>query len=141
MKHYFGNNLYNKTFAVWRLSFKPNTNDMCEASSGVLIESLCKEGVKIQAFNSKAMKEAERIYGNHNNLKFMNTKEETLIHADGLVICTEWQNFHTPNFKTIKNILKQPVIFDGRNLYDPKKMNEYGFVYYAIGRGISIHAR
>ncbi|MXP67384.1 UDP-glucose/GDP-mannose dehydrogenase family protein [Pantoea sp. Aalb] len=138
IKYHFGNNLHGKIFALWGLAFKPNTDDMREASSRVLMESLWKLGAIIQAFDPEAMNEAQRIYGNRNDLKLMITKEDALQNADGLIICTEWQNFRALDFNLVKNILKQPVIFDGRNLYDPERIKKIGFIYYAIGRGDSI---
>jgi len=138
IKRHFGDDLSGKTFAVWGLSFKPNTDDMREASSRVLMESLWEAGASVQAFDPEAMDEAQRIYGHRIDLKLMGTKEAALQGADGLVICTEWQNFRAPDFDVIKNSLKEPVIFDGRNLYDPERISKRGFVYYAIGRGASI---
>ncbi|CAJ0991834.1 UDP-glucose/GDP-mannose dehydrogenase family protein [Pantoea sp. Nvir] len=137
INHYFSHDLSGKTFALWGLAFKPNTNDMREASSRVLMEALWKAGATVQAFDPEAMNEAQRIYGNRSDLKLMDTKEAALQGADGLVICTEWQIFRAPDFDIIKNSLKHPVIFDGRNLYDPERISERGFVYYAIGRGAS----
>jgi UDPglucose 6-dehydrogenase len=138
IKRHFGDNLQGKTFAVWGLSFKPNTDDMREASSRVLMEALWQAGATVQAFDPEAMDEAQRIYGHRSDLKLMGTKEAALQGADGLVICTEWQNFRAPDFDVIKNALKEPVIFDGRNLYDPERISKRGFVYYAIGRGASL---
>ncbi|MGB3255298.1 UDP-glucose dehydrogenase family protein [Buttiauxella gaviniae] len=136
---HFGENLKGKTFALWGLSFKPNTDDMREASSRVLMEALWERGAQVQAYDPEAMDEAQRIYGHRPDLKLMGTKEAALQDADALVICTEWQSFRAPDFDAIKKSLKQPVIFDGRNLYDPERLNKRGFVYYAIGRGASIN--
>lgn len=138
IKHHFGNNLKGRTFALWGLAFKPNTDDMRAASSRVLMETLWEAGATVQAFDPEAMDEAQRIYGNRNDLKLMGTKEAALQGADALVICTEWQNFRAPDFDFIKNTLNEPVIFDGRNLYDPERISKRGFVYYAIGRGASL---
>ncbi|MDU3815858.1 MAG: UDP-glucose/GDP-mannose dehydrogenase family protein [Pantoea sp.] len=138
IKRHFGDDLKGKTFALWGLAFKPNTDDMREASSRVLMETLWAAGATVQAFDPEAMDEAQRIYGHREDLKLMGTKEAALQGADALVICTEWQNFRAPDFDIIKNSLKQPVIFDGRNLYDPERISKRGFVYYAIGRGASI---
>lgn len=135
---YFGDDLKGKTFALWGLSFKPNTDDMREASSRVLIEYLWSRGAEVQAFDPEAMDEAQRIYGHRSDFRLMGTKEAALQGADALVVCTEWQSFKAPDFELIKKSLKQPVIFDGRNLYDPERLNKRGFVYYAIGRGASI---
>lgn len=139
IQRHFGVDLQGKTFALWGLSFKPNTDDMREASSRVLMEALWERGAQVQAFDPEAMDETQRIYGHRTDLKLMGTKEAALQGADALVICTEWQNFRVPDFEVIKNSLKQPVIFDGRNLYDPERLSKRGFVYYAIGRGASIN--
>ncbi|WP_237386433.1 UDP-glucose dehydrogenase family protein [Xenorhabdus sp. Sc-CR9] len=139
VKHHFGNDLSGKTFAIWGLSFKPNTDDMREASSLVLMETLWRCGAKVQAYDPEAMQEAQRIYGQRDDLSLMGTKESALKGADALIICTEWQNFRAPDFDVIKNSLKTPVIFDGRNLYDPERMQSRGFTYYGIGRGSSIN--
>ncbi|PWW10691.1 UDP-glucose dehydrogenase family protein [Mangrovibacter plantisponsor] len=138
---HFGDDLKGKTFAVWGLSFKPNTDDMREASSRVLLETLWEKGAKVQAFDPEAMDETQRIYGHRDDLSLMGTKEAALHNADALIICTEWQNFRAPDFDLLKNTLKHPVIFDGRNLYDPERLNKRGFVYYAIGRGESINLK
>ncbi|SNC58746.1 UDP-glucose dehydrogenase family protein [Sodalis endosymbiont of Henestaris halophilus] len=135
---HFGTDLSGKTFALWGLSFKPNTEDMREASSRVLMEALWRAGATIHAFDPKAMNETKRIYGHRDNLQLMDTKEAALRGTDALVICTEWHNFRDPDFDVIKAELKQPVIFDGRNLYDPKRLSNRGFVYYGIGRGESL---
>ncbi|MGS2718630.1 UDP-glucose dehydrogenase family protein [Eionea flava] len=136
--HYFTGDLSGKTFALWGLSFKPKTDDMREASSRVLMESLWAAGAKVQAYDPEAMEECQRIYGTKDTLSLVGTKEAALQGADALVICTEWQHFRAPDFKLIKQCLKFPVIFDGRNLYNPQRMSELGLDYYAIGRGHSI---
>lgn len=138
IKDYFGCDLKGKTFALWGLAFKPNTDDMREASSRVLMEQLWGAGANVQAFDPEAMNEVQRIYGSRDDLKLVGTKEAALLGADALVICTEWQNFRAPDFDVIKGALKQPVIFDGRNLFDPERLENRGFTYYAIGRGASI---
>lgn len=136
--HHFGGDVKGKTFALWGLAFKPNTDDMREASSRVLMETLWELGAFIQAYDPEAMAEAQRIYGPRAGLKLMATKEAVLQDADALVICTEWQNFRAPDFDVIKQALKHPVIFDGRNLFDPERLQARGFTYYGIGRGASI---
>ncbi|CAI1162765.1 UDP-glucose 6-dehydrogenase tuaD [Serratia fonticola] len=138
IKHHFADDVKGKTFALWGLAFKPNTDDMREASSRVLMETLWELGASVQAYDPEAMAEAQRIYGQRADLKLMGTKEAALQGADALVICTEWQNFRAPDFDAIKAALKQPVIFDGRNLYDPERLQARGFTYYGIGRGASI---
>ncbi|CDG21298.1 UDP-glucose 6-dehydrogenase [Xenorhabdus poinarii G6] len=138
VKHHFGHDLSGRTFAIWGLSFKPNTDDMREASSLVLMKTLWECGAKVQAYDPEAMQEAQRIYGQRDDLALMGTKEAALKGADALIICTEWQNFRAPDFDVIKDALKTPVIFDGRNLYDPERLQSRGFIYYGIGRGSSI---
>jgi UDPglucose 6-dehydrogenase len=140
MKKYFKGDLKHKTIALWGLSFKPNTDDMREAPSRTLMELLWTEGAKINAHDPVAMPEAKRIYGDRADLKFCRTPEETLENADALAIVTEWPVFSSPDFVRIKQDLKQPVIFDGRNLYDPAYLRGLGFSYYAIGRGDDINA-
>ena len=137
MSH-FDNDVKGKTIALWGLSFKPNTDDMREASSRVLMEKLWDAGAIVQAYDPEAMEETQRIYGDKDELRLMGTKESALNSADCLVICTEWQVFRAPDFELIKSKLAQPLIFDGRNLFEPKRMAEYGFDYYAIGRGLSV---
>jgi UDPglucose 6-dehydrogenase len=131
-------NLKGKIFALWGLSFKPKTDDMREASSRDLMEALWAQGAKVQAYDPEAMEECQRIYGSRDDLQLVGTKEAALKNADALVICTEWQNFKAPDFDVISGALNQAVIFDGRNLYNPERMEEKGFIYYAIGRGQSI---
>lgn len=128
--------LRNKTLALWGLAFKPRTDDMREAPSRVLMEALWEAGATVQAFDPKAMEEAQRIYGPRSDLRLMGTKEATLSGADGLIICTEWQNFKAPDFDFIKQALNQAVIFDGRNLYEPERLSSRGIQYYSIGRRI-----
>jgi UDPglucose 6-dehydrogenase len=132
---HFGGTLSGKTFAVWGLAFKPGTDDMREAPSRVLLDTLWKQGAKVRAYDPAATKEAERIWGNRADLKLCARSRETLEGADALVIVTEWKEFRSPDFDLLKMQLKTPVIFDGRNLYDPAFMKKLGFTYYAIGRG------
>jgi UDPglucose 6-dehydrogenase len=136
----FGSDLSAHTFAVWGLSFKPDTDDMREASSRVLMERLWAAGAKVQAYDPEAMSEVARIYEGETKLKLCATREEALTGADALIICTEWKAFRAPDFDVLKRTLKQPVIFDGRNLYDPSKLKKLGFQYFAIGRGDSIQS-
>ena len=135
-KH-FGGDLTGKTIAVWGLAFKANTDDMREASSRVLLESLWEAGASVRAFDPQAMEETERIYGKRDDLMFCENADQAIDGADALAIVTEWEVFRSPDFEDMKNRLKTPVIFDGRNLYDPADMKEKGFVYYGIGRGES----
>ena len=127
-----------KTFAVWGLSFKPDTDDMREASSRVLLEALWAAGARVQAYDPEAMEEAQRIYGTRDDLVLMGTKESALRGADGLVIVTEWKSFRVPDFEQLHDELRDKVIFDGRNLYDPARVEAVGLAYYGIGRGRSI---
>lgn len=138
---HFNGDLKGKTVALWGLSFKPNTDDMREASSRVLMERLWDAGATVQAFDPEAMEETQRIYSGRSDLRLMGTKEAALEGADFLVICTEWQAFRAPDFALIKQKLTEPLLFDGRNLFEPSLMLEYGLQYYAIGRGLSIKER
>lgn len=131
--HYNGN-LQGKTFALWGLSFKPNTDDMREAPSRVLMEALWQAGAQVQAYDPEAMAETQRIYGNREDLRLCGTKEAALQGADALIIVTEWQAFKAPDFEFITQALSSPVIFDGRNLFDPARMSKKGIRYYSIGR-------
>lgn len=133
-KHYQGN-LQGKTFALWGLSFKPKTDDMREAPSRVLMEALWNAGATVQAFDPEAMKETRRLYGDRKDLILCKNMHETLHNADALIVITEWKVFWSPDFSMIKKHLKEPVIFDGRNIYDPKILKNEGFTYYGIGRG------
>ncbi len=135
---FYSGGVAGKTFAVWGLSFKPNTDDMREASSRVLLEALWAAGARVQAYDPQAMEEAQRIYGTRDDLRLMGTKEAALHGADGLVIVTEWKSFRVPDFEQLKTELQDKVIFDGRNLYDPARVEAIGLVYYGIGRGRSI---
>ncbi|MGF6113458.1 UDP-glucose dehydrogenase family protein [Pseudomonas frederiksbergensis] len=131
--HYDGH-LRGKTFALWGLSFKPNTDDMREAPSRVLMEALWQAGASVQAFDPKAMEEAQRIYGSRDDLTLAGTKEAALKNADALIIVTEWQAFRAPDFDLLSQRLKQPLIFDGRNLFDPQRLSKRGFTYVSVGR-------
>ena len=138
VNNHFNGDLTGKTVAVWGLSFKPQTDDMREASARVLMESLWEAGAKVQAYDPEAMEECQRIYGTRKDLSLVGTKESALNGADILVICTEWGQFRAPDFKVIAESLSTKVIVDGRNLYDPALLKERGFSYYAIGRGDSV---
>jgi len=134
IKAHFGD-LRGKTVAIWGLAFKPNTDDMREAASRVLMESLWSAGAKVRAYDPVAMPECLRIYGQRADLILCKTSPEALQGADALAIVTEWREFRSPDFDHIKGTLRSPAIFDGRNLYDPEHMRKAGFDYYAIGRG------
>jgi UDPglucose 6-dehydrogenase len=131
---HFKGNLKGRTIALWGLAFKPNTDDMREAPSRVLMESLWAAGAKVQAYDPKSMEETQHIYANQPLLSLCGTKEAALKGADALAIVTEWRQFKAPDFEVIKSSLLTPVIFDGRNLYEPSRMKEKGFQYYGIGR-------
>ncbi len=132
--NHFDGHLSGKTFALWGLSFKPNTDDMREAPSRVLMEALWRAGANVQAFDPKAMEEAQRIYGSRDDLTLTGTKEAALKNADALIIVTEWQAFRAPDFDVLSARLKQPLIFDGRNLFDPQRLSKRGFTYVSVGR-------
>ncbi len=134
---HFSGNLRGKTIALWGLAFKPNTDDMREAPSRVLMEALWEAGVAFRAYDPVAMTEAARLYGQRTDLALCHRMEEALTGADALVIVTEWQEFRSPDFSAIRQSLKTPVIFDGRNLYDPALVSRSGLTYYAIGRGVT----
>ena len=123
------------------LAFKPNTDDIRAASSRVLLESLWAAGAIVQAYDVQAMEAIRAAYGPRPDLILAATKEAALHNAEALIICTEWPAFRAPDFAVVKQQLKQPLIFDGRNLYDPIHMREKGFVYYGIGRGESVNLR
>ncbi len=133
---YFNGDLAGKTIALWGLSFKPNTDDMREAPSRVLMEALWEAGANVKAFDPEAMEETQRIYGARDDLHLVGTKEAALKDADALVICTEWKNFRAPDFDGMKSLLKAPVVIDGRNLFEPSAMRAKGFEYFAIGRPV-----
>ncbi len=135
ISHYFGGNLKGKVVAIWGLAFKPNTDDMREASSRALMQDLWKAGASVQAFDPEAMEETQRIFGDQPGLTLCGTKEQALKGADVLAICTEWKEFRSPDFEAIAANLKEPVVFDGRNLYEPEMLERHGMIYYAIGRG------
>lgn len=133
MRH-FNNNIEGRTFAVWGLSFKPNTDDLREAASRVLIEAIIAAGGKVKAYDPVAMKEMRHFYPNESRLELMGTATDTLVDSDALLICTEWHEFRSPDLDQLKASLKEPLVIDGRNLYDPKMMREHGFRYDCIGR-------
>jgi UDPglucose 6-dehydrogenase len=130
----FGEDLSGRTIAMWGLAFKPNTDDMREAPSLVLIDDLTKRGAKVAAFDPVAMKEARHLLSDNDKVRFVDGANDALDGADALAIVTEWKTFRAPDFAAIKAALKTPTIFDGRNLYEPDSMRELGFEYYPIGR-------
>ncbi len=128
----FGNDLSGMTFAIWGLSFKPQTDDMREAPSIDTINGLLERGAKIKAFDPEAMPVAKDIWGHR--IELCQKNYQALDGSDALVVITEWNEFRRPNFERIKEALKRPVIFDGRNLYTPERLKELGFEYYCVGR-------
>ena len=135
IERHFEGKLAGKTVAMWGLAFKPNTDDMREAPSRNLIAGLLRSGAVVRAFDPVATEEAKKIYGDRPDVIFCASTDETLAGADVLAIVTEWKEFRSPDFDHIKKELREPVIFDGRNLYDPTFLARQGFTYYAIGRG------
>lgn len=131
VKNYFADNLKDKTIGIWGLSFKPETDDMRESPSLVIIEHLLKSGCKVKGYDPQAMKEAKRILGD--TIEFATDPYEALIDADCLLLLTEWHEFRYPNFKVMEKLMKQKVIFDGRNIYELDQMKEVGFEYFCIG--------
>ena len=134
---HFGGQLKGRTFALWGLAFKPNTDDMREAPSLVLMEALWAAGATVRAYDPQARAETARMCGARPDLTLCESADDALKGADALVIVTEWQEFRSPDFESIRKALTAPVIFDGRNLYDPKLLAKQGFAHYAIGRGKS----
>ena len=131
----FGEDLAGRRFAVWGLAFKPDTDDMREAPSLVVLDELTRRGATVLAYDPVSMPEAARVLGPRDDVRLVRRAEEALQGADALLVLTEWKEFRTPDFDAIKAALKQPVILDGRNLYDPRLMKTLGFSYSGIGRG------
>ncbi|WP_237057209.1 UDP-glucose dehydrogenase family protein [Microbulbifer sediminum] len=131
---HFGGDVKGRTFALWGLSFKPNTDDMREAPSRVLMEGLWERGARVQAFDPEAMDECRRIYGERADLELCDSRDAVLQGADALIIATEWQQFKALDTEAVKAALRQPVIFDGRNQYEPEDMRASGLHYYCVGR-------
>jgi UDPglucose 6-dehydrogenase len=132
LKEHFGSSLKGKKIGLWGLSFKPHTDDMREAPSIRIIEELSREGVQIRAYDPVAMEEAGRILGD--KIEYCQDKYETLIDADGLVVVTEWPEFRVLNYGVLEKLMREKVIFDGRNIYDVDELQEHGFSYYCIGK-------
>lgn len=137
---YFNGDLKGKTIALWGLAFKPGTDDMREAPSRVLMEALWRAGAKVQAYDPEAMDECRRIYGERSDLLLGESANAVLTNADLLAVVTEWRIFQSPDFDRIREELKFPVIVDGRNQYDAKRLRKMGIQYYAIGRGEKLEA-
>jgi UDPglucose 6-dehydrogenase len=135
MQRHFADGLKGRTIALWGLAFKPNTDDMREAPSRTLIELLLKAEARIQAYDPVAGAEAQRLYAGVAGFTLAKNAYDAARGADALAIVTEWQEFRSPDFERLRELLKSPVIFDGRNLYDPAMVSRFGLTYYAIGRG------
>ena len=136
---YYGDDLAGKTFVIWGLAFKPNTDDMREAPSRYLIEALWESGAKVRAYDPIASAETQRIYGDRDDLVLCDSAADALEGADALCIVTEWTEFRSPDFELLHEKLGAPVIFDGRNIYDPQAMHDAGFKYHGIGRGLPLY--
>ncbi|ASQ90595.1 UDP-glucose 6-dehydrogenase [Prosthecochloris sp. GSB1] len=134
MHVHFNGDMKGKTIALWGLAFKPNTDDMREAPSRRLMELLWNAGAIVQAFDPVAMEEAARIFGDREDFRLVENQDEALNGADALAVVTEWMAFRSPDFEEVKKMLNAPVIFDGRNIYNPDYLEQLGFTYYSIGR-------
>ena len=138
LQRHFNGDLKDRNIAVWGLAFKPNTDDMREAASRSLIEELWSVGATVRAYDPEAMDEARRIYGERADLLLCDEAFDTLRDADALVIVTEWKAFRSPDFERIRASLREPVLFDGRNMFEPDTVESAGLAYYGIGRGRSV---
>lgn len=134
IKNHFNQNLDGKTFGIWGLSFKPHTDDMREAPSLVIIDHLLKSNAKVRAYDPVAMNEAKHKLGD--SIEYAKDPYDTLLDVDALIIITEWPEFRVPNYKIMQRIMKNKLIFDGRNIFEPSEMKELGFTYYSIGRKV-----
>ena len=134
ISHHFNDDLSGKTFAIWGLSFKPHTDDIREAPAIEIIRELVSRGAKVQAFDPVAMNNTRRLFEGEPNVTFADDEYSALSGVDALVLVTEWPQFRKPDFDKIRELLKKPVIFDGRNQYNPDLLRKKGFTYYGIGR-------
>ena len=134
VKDFYKNDIKGKKFAVWGLAFKPNTDDMREAPSQYIVKTLTGQGALCHVFDPKAMDSAKPLFSGNQNVQFGKNQYEVLEGADGLILVTEWLSFREPDFERMKGLMKEPVIFDGRNQYNPKTMARHGFRYICIGR-------
>jgi len=132
--HRFGDDLSGRHFALWGLAFKPNTDDMREATSLVLVRDLLARGATVSAYDPVALHEARRVFGDAPGLTLTTSPDQAASNADALVIVTEWKEFRAPDFAELRTLLKAPIIFDGRNLYEPALLKDLGFEHYPIGR-------
>jgi UDPglucose 6-dehydrogenase len=135
LRHAFGGSLSGRTLALWGLAFKPNTDDMREAPSRVIIHGLLAAGARVRAYDPISMEEAGRLWGADRRMTLCENAYEAATGAEALLIVTEWQEFRSPDFERLKQVMATPRIFDGRNLYDPALLARFGFDYAAIGRG------
>jgi UDPglucose 6-dehydrogenase len=129
---HFGERLHGMRFAVWGLAFKPRTDDMREAPAVTVIEALLQAGAEVHAYDPEALAEAQRVFGDR--VRYHRVNYDALKGADALLVITEWNEFRRPDFERMRQLMKQPVVFDGRNIYDPDEMRELGFTYYSVGR-------
>jgi len=134
LSSHFSGNLNGKVIALWGLAFKPNTDDMREASSRTLMEAIWQAGGKVRAYDPVAINEARRIYGDREDLILCDSADHALEGSDVLMVITEWSEFRSPDFERIRGVLRHPAVFDGRNLYDPQQLTSLGLSYYSIGR-------
>ena len=129
---FYEKDIQGRHFALWALAFKPHTDDMREAPSLTIIDQILKLGGRVQVYDPEAMKTAQKIFGK--KISYAPSNYEALKSADALILITEWNEFRNPNFERVKSLLKHPVIFDGRNQYNPDEMRGLGFLYFGIGR-------
>jgi len=132
VKKYFNGDLKGKRFGMWGLAFKPNTDDVREAPAYIIIDALLEAGAEVVAFDPEAMENTKKRYGN--NIQYAENSYAALKDASALLLVTEWNEFRKPEWSKVKSLLKEQVIFDGRNIYDPEDMKEFGFDYFSIGR-------
>jgi UDPglucose 6-dehydrogenase len=134
IREYFKDDLKDKVFGIWGLSFKPNTDDIREAPSLTLIKKLLEKGARIKAYDPVAMGEVKKLLGNR--IEYSKDLYEAAIDADALILATEWPEFRIPNYNVLSRLMKQKIVFDGRNIYEPLELKEFGFKYFCIGRKI-----
>jgi UDPglucose 6-dehydrogenase len=136
ISHYFKGDLKGRMLAVWGLSFKPQTDDIREAPALTVISRLLEAGARVQAYDPEAIPATRKHFGDHPGITYAPSTYEALKDADALIICTEWAKFREPNFEQMHSLMKTPVIFDGRNLYNPAKLANLGFTYFHIGQKV-----
>ena len=134
LEHYKSDTFTGKTFAIWGLAFKPKTDDVREAPALVICEELLRRGAKIQAYDPEASETFREKFGERVGITYTATNYDALNGADALVVCTEWNSFRQPNLQRMKSLMKQPLIFDGRNIFERKELRKESFTYYPIGR-------